>query len=398
VTTNVRLILATVFLVFATQTIVSVLVPLAASQIGLGTSVIGLLVALPLAVGIVTDIPLAKASDVFGRRPALIAGSVIGGLGAIALMTGSGVLSLVVGSLLFGLSFSSTIGPALAFVTEAATPTNHARIQGFNGAIQGLSALVGATAAGAVTANWGVRVAFLSTAALMVGVIVLAWPVWERPKVRPSIALGDTTRTLFRSYVRVVHLLRQEPAMLMAGAGAALYGFQFLIVGNAFVPVFLVRSEGFSSADAGLLLGLRSLVATGLSLTFGLVVARLGMVRLIVLTNALGIVGIGLVPVLSGSLLIVGAFLLQGVGIAFSAATVNLLITSATTESERALGFSAAILPAKVTGVILPIVLGLSALVGGYGALFLVAEVMGALMVATIVVLARHAVSVESPS
>jgi len=392
VNANVRLILLTVFLLTVVQTIVSVLIPLIASQNGFGTVLIGLLVTLPLAVKFATDIPSATISDLAGRRPLLVAGGVIGGLGAIALVAGDSFVFLVAASLLFGLSFSLTIGPAQAYLTEAVIPGEHARIQGFNGGIQGLGALAGAAAAGVMATRWGMDVVFVATGALMATIVVCALTIRERSRAWTRGVPNDPFRALVRSYEHAARLVLAQPRIMMAAVSGLLYTFQSLIVGNAFVPVFLVNSQGFSSADAGLLIGWRSLIGAGLSLTFWFVAARFGMVRSIVVSNAVGIAGIALVPILADSPLLVGAFALQGVGLAFGPATFNMLTTSATTESERALGFSAASLLATAAGIVLPIVLGISASIGGYSALFLVATLLGLLMVSALIVFARRGI------
>lgn len=391
------LLLGVVFLVFAAQTVVSVLVPLAATAVDLDASTIGLLVSIPLAVGILTDLPLAKASDHYGRRPALVAGSTTGVLAAIVLMIGGSVPYLIAGSLLVGVSLSLLIGPSLAFVTELATAENHARVQGFNGAIQGLSALLGALAIGVLVASVGIRAGFVSVVALMLGVAALTWPIRERSRERNGDARNVRPASLLLPYWRAIHMMREEPAMVIAGLVAGLYTVIVLVVGNAFVPVYLVTSEGFSGADAGGFVAVRSVVAALVSLTFGTVVAKTGMIRLIISTNTLGIVGLGLVPLLAQTPLLGGAFIIQGVGIAFGPATANLLVTSATIGAERALGFSATQFTGRVIGVIMPIVLGVTASIAGFGALFLVTQMLGLAMVSAIAILAKEAARRGTP-
>lgn len=394
---NVGLILATVFVLFAVQTMVSVLVPLVASGTGYGTTTIGILVAIPVGVGLATDIPFAKLSDVFGRRPAIIAGAAFGATAAVVFVSGSSLVVLVVGSILLGLALSMAIGPALAFVTEAVHPEQHARIQGFNGAVQGLSALLGAAAVGVLATSAGPALAFLCTAGLWAVAIVLALPIRERPRGGRLALPAHPVGAIVKPYVRVLRLLRHEPRMVMAGTAALLYGLQFLTVGNAFVPVFLVGTGGYSGADAGLLLGARSLVAALASLSFGFTVRRIGMVKSVVVPNAIGIVGLGLVPLLAGSPLLLLAFVLQGIGVAFGPATVNLLITTSTSDSERALGFSAMNVMARTAGVLIPLVLGVAASVGGFTALFTVTEIIGALMIASLILLARRSGRIGKP-
>lgn len=392
------LVLGIVFLVFAAQTVVSVMVPLAATAVEVDASTIGLLVSIPLAVGMVTDLPLARASDHYGRRPALVAGSTAGVVAAIVLMIGESVPYLIAGSLLVGLALSLLIGPSLAFVTELSTPENHPQVQGFNGAIQGLSALLGAVAVGVLVARIGFQAGFVSVVALMLAVAALTWPIRERSRTRDGDARRLRPDSLLLPYLRAIRMMREEPAMVVAALAGGLYTVIVLVVGNAFVPVYLVTMEGFSGADAGGFLAVRSLVAALTSLTFGAVVARTGMIRLIISANTLGIVGLSLVPVLAQTPLLAGAFVMQGVGIAFGPATSNILVTSATSETERALGFSATQFTARVIGVIMPIVLGISASIAGFGALFLVTQLVGLAMLAAIALLARKAARRGNPA
>lgn len=387
---NVSLILGAVFIIFAAQTMVSVLVPFSATRSGLSASIIGLLVSIPLGLGLLVDIPIAKASDLLGRRPAIIAGGIVGTIAAITLALGEDLGHLVAGSVLFGLALSLLVGPALALVTEVSTHENHARVQGFNGAVQGLSALMGAGAVGILLTSAGTSVSFVAVAILIAATIGLAAPIREQARSQARLPSGNPLTAFGSAYRRALAMLFQEPTLMMAAAAASLYGLVFLIVGNAFAPVYLVGA-GHSSADAANLLAVRSTVGAALSLTFGFVVVRTGMVRLILAANALGVIGIGLIPLMAQSDFILVAFALQGIGVAYGPATVNLLVTSATSESERAIGFSATMLAARVTGTLLPIALGVTATVGGYAAFFLVSVVAGLLLVAAIAVLARRA-------
>ncbi len=237
---NVSLILGVVFIIFAAQTMVSVLVPFAATEDGLPASIIGLLVSIPLGLGLIVDIPIAKASDLLGRRPAIVVGALVGTIASITLALGEGLAYLAAGSILFGLALSLLVGPALALVTEVSTHANHARVQGFNGAVQGLSALLGAAAVAVLLTNAGTSVSFVGVAILIAATIGLAAPIRERPRSRALLPTGNHLTALASAYRRALAMLSQEPTLMMAAAAASLYGLVFLIVGNAFAPVFLV--------------------------------------------------------------------------------------------------------------------------------------------------------------
>lgn len=394
--TGIRRTLVTICLVFTAQTMITVLVPVAASQHHLGPQFIGILIAIPLAVGFVIDIPVARLSDTAGRRPVILAGSVIGCVGALELTSPVSVWGLVAGSLLCGVALSLLIGPLLALFTEVADPANHAAVQGYNGSAQALSALVGAAVAGAAAAQWGVRYAFGVVAASLAVCLVVVRS--SREQSRPTGGAGVGYGSVFGAFRRAAFLLLGERRLRIAAGASVLYGLQFNTVGNAFVPVFLIKA-GFSGTFAGGLLAVRSLVAAALGLCCGALLGRFGMPRMILIPNLIGIVGVAVVPLVAHSVLLVMAFVLQGVGVAFGAATVNLLVTAATSPSERAVGFSATNMVGRTSGVVLPILLGLLAALAGYPSVFIGGALVGVaiLFVVTAMIRVSELDEVASP-
>ncbi|MEA2633950.1 MAG: hypothetical protein QOH92_717, partial [Chloroflexota bacterium] len=82
-TRNLYFIFTAIFLLFATQTIVSVLVPITASDMALGGTFIGLLVALPSAVALLTEVPAAAFSDSVGRKLPMLVGAALAVLASV---------------------------------------------------------------------------------------------------------------------------------------------------------------------------------------------------------------------------------------------------------------------------------------------------------------------------
>ena len=373
---NLRRLLLVVFLLFLSQSLAAVLIPLEATAIGLGASAVGLLVALPQVIGLVIDIPFAAWSDIVGRRLPVIVGSAAGALAGLMFAAGDSLLVLGIAAFVLGISMSLSTGPSLAFVTEAAPPNDHARIQGFNGAIQGLSTLTGATGAGILVTAIGPRHSFWTLVAVLAAASWIA--VALREEARPHIGSPLRLNTLAGRYRRVLELVRNEPAIRMAGSVSLLYQYQLMTLQNSFVPLYLVSDRHYSGAVVGLLLAARSLVGVMLSALFGGLFRRYGLVRLIVLSNVLGLGGVLLVVTVADPLALMIAFALQGAGIAFGPATSNLLITSATSEDERGIGFSTVGLTARLGGIAFPVLLGVSAEAGGFNLMFVVAAVVGA--------------------
>ena len=173
---NLYLVFAGIFALFATQTMALIAIPLAAASIGVPGYLIGVLVAIPAALGLCSDVVVAVASDRIGRKPLILAGAALGALAGLELAFSNDLAGLAVGSIVLGLSLSLSVGPALAYVTEASTPHAAARVQGYNGAVQGLSALAGALAIGFAVDRFGSE-----RSAALIG--------WLR--VFPSIRGGD---------------------------------------------------------------------------------------------------------------------------------------------------------------------------------------------------------------
>lgn len=378
-TFNVRQILLVVFLLFISLTVGAVLMPLAATTIGLGTATIGLLVALPQATGLIVDIPLAGWSDAVGRRVPIIVGCGAGILAGAIFASSDSFVHLAIAALVLGLVMSLSTGPALAFVTEVVAPEAHARVQGYNGAIQGLSALTGAAAVGVLVPAFGPRLSFWSIPIVLAGVAVITSRM--REEQRPISRHPLSVRAMLSRYRRVLQLIAGKPAIRMAGTVSALYQLQMVTLGNSFVPIYLISVNGMTATAVAGLLTVRSFVSVVLSVGFGRTFARHGIVRPIVVGNILGLASVMLVPLTADPLALVALFAGQGAGVAFGPATANLLVTSATGEGERAIGFSANSLIGKVGGLSLPLLLGASAALGGFVLLFEVAAAIGAALI-----------------
>jgi MFS family permease len=301
---------------------------------------------------------------------------------------GSSALALAVGALVFGASLSLTTGPALALVTELVPADAHARVQGYNGAIQGMSALGGALIAGFLATALGPSPSFWALVAVMAIVAMIVLFIRERPRAPRFRPPG--LRQLAQNYGRVLNLFRTEPAIRMASTVSLSYQLQMLTLENAFLPIFLVTVRGYSATTIGLMLAVRSLVGVLLSSMFGRLFVRFGLVRPVIVGSAIGLAGAIAVPLVDQPAMLVILFALQGAGVAFGPATANLLITSATSESERATGFSANGLVGRIAGLTLPLAFGIAIQFGGFALLFALATIVGSLAIVAMAYIAKN--------
>jgi MFS family permease len=129
---------------FVVQTVVSVLVPIAAASMTERGLLVGLVIAIPSALNLVLDATIAAASDTVGRRGLVLLGSGVAVIACLALARADSLQVLAVAALVFGISVSLTVGPALAYLSEASALHLQPRLQGYNAGVQSLSRLIGA--------------------------------------------------------------------------------------------------------------------------------------------------------------------------------------------------------------------------------------------------------------
>ena len=351
-TRSVRLVLVAIFATFSVQVLVLILAPLRAVDLGLGISTAAAIVAAWGLFGLIADIPASALSDVRGRRPAIAAGGIAMLLAAVVLALASDLSEMLAGMLLFGLGQALSFGPLLAFLTEVSESDAHARVQGVNGALQGIGSIVGALLAG-VFAVLDPSLAFIPVVALSIVVVVAILPVQEH--AARTIA-ASTVRRVLGSYGRALRMVRERPAVSFGSLLSVLYSITFLVVAASILPLVLVEIEGYGPALAGAVIALRNLASALLSMTFAAVTSRFGVARTVVRLSWLAALGTALLGVATASpLLIWIPLLIQAVGLAYGVAASNVLVTRQTTVDERAVGMSATTVASRLTVLIVPL-------------------------------------------
>lgn len=380
---DVYLVLGWFLCFFATQTLFFALIPLSAAALGLPGLLIGVLVAIPSGVGVVTDVLVGVTSDTIGRRAPMGVGAFLGVLSAVLMTLAGSFASLAIGVLGFGLAMSLSLGPALARLTEASLPEEQARVQGYNGAVQGLGALTGAVVIGLVVDRLGPQGTFPIGAILMAIMLMLSVSIRE-PAGRRSKRL--TRVRLAGGYLAALRMLATRSVLRLATLVSLVYGLVILIAGNAFLPFYVIRGLGESVALAGALLAVRNVLAMVTSPFFGVVMGRFGLLTPMLASNAVACLAVLAVSFTTDPGLLFGLVALQGLGTGFTAATANTLITSATVPEERALGFAANSLVARAGGLILPLLCGAVLEAWGIRAVFVAAGSAGCLCVLVLAV------------
>lgn len=375
---NLYLVFAAIFCLFATQTVVFVLIPLAAAEMDLPGFAIGVLVAVLAGLGLASDVPVAVTSDRLGRKPLILAGAGLGVLAGILIAGANDFPTLFAGAVALGLSLSFAVGPALAYVTEACRPEHAAKVQGYNGAVQGLSALAGAFAIGFAIDHLGTRRSSLLISVLMASACAAVLLLDETVvRTRPP-----SPRELVGSYGQAMRLLVTRPPLQLSALVSLIFNSVVFVVGNSFLPIYIVRDLGQSAVLAGTLLAARNVAMTVASPLFGIAVARFGLIGTMLGTNSvavLGMIGVALAP--DPQFLFV-PLALAGFGTGFAPATANTLVTSATGRHERALGFATNGLVGRAGSLMSPLIFGTLLEISGSLAAFSAAGILGVVYLA----------------
>jgi MFS family permease len=168
-----------------------------------------------------------------------------------------------------------------------------------------------------------------------------------------------------------------RPPLQLSALVSLIFNSVVFVVGNSFLPIYIVRDLGQSAVLAGTLLAARNVAMTVASPLFGLAVARFGLIATMLGSNSvavLGMVGVALVP--DPQFLYI-PLALAGFGTGFAAATANTLVTDATARHERALGFATNSLVARGGSIVSPLVFGAILEISGSAAVFSAAGLLG---------------------
>lgn len=220
---NLRLIYGLAFF-HSFMVIVPVIVPFFVSK-GLSLADIFYLQAVFATSIVLLEAPSGYFADIFGRRNALVCGSVLHGLAYLYLNFASDLGSLIVFEIMAGMAASLLSGADLALLydsqkaLEAEAPTEHskgiAQLGFIRSSAEGIGALVGG-----VLALWSFEVMVLVQSvaawACLVMAILVVEPPYKDTSGKPRIQIGAILRHLFRSDPILRHVVLAIPLYSLA--------------------------------------------------------------------------------------------------------------------------------------------------------------------------------------
>jgi MFS family permease len=326
----------TAFVDMVGLTMIIPLLPFYATELGASATVVGVLVS-AFSVAQLAVAPIwGRASDRYGRRPAILAGLLLTAVAYVIFAYAGSVLVLLLSRLVQGLG-GGTIGVVQAYVADASAPEERTKSLGWLSAVTSLGAVAGPAFGSAMIAIGGRTAPGIAAAALALLVAIFAaryLAETREPATAGSHASPSTTHPR-QAIARVLSHWHEPASRLIwiytVGIGAFYGTIQV-------VPLLLMNRLGVTEHTVGyfvMYLGGMGVVVR--SLLLGRAVGRLGEARL----SRVGIVLLAAGLVCTGfawhpGLLFLG-FTLMPLGTAFLFPCVTGLLSRVVPGNERGL-------------------------------------------------------------
>ncbi len=241
--------------------------------------------------------------DHAGRKAALTLTILVMALGTLVIAVApsyaaigfAAPLLLIGGRMLQGFSAGGEIGSAAAYLVEHAPDGQKARFTAWLQASMGMSNLLGALVAFAITASvstaevvrWGWRVPFLIGLSIAPVGLYLRRTLAETPDFRAQASRLQRKRAV----LPLVSVFRDHATALFMGFGISILWAVAVYVLMIFLPVFVQRAFGFSASQAFGASLVENIVFVCGCFAFGALADRVGAARVMTLGAAALLVG-----------------------------------------------------------------------------------------------------------
>ena len=159
-------------LVMSGQGVISPVLPLFARSFGASAASVGLTLSAFAVARLLLNVPLGMASDRYGRRPLLIAGPLVTGIGMIGSGFAGGIPDLLLWRLIAGAGSAMYMTGAQVYLVDISTEHNRARILGATQGALLVGVSIGPGLGGVLAEAFGFRLPFIAVggAALLTSV------------------------------------------------------------------------------------------------------------------------------------------------------------------------------------------------------------------------------------
>ena len=335
------------------------LLPFYATEFGASATTVGLLVSAFSFAQLVVAPAWGRASDRYGRRPAILAGLIVTAAAYLIFGFASTVLVLLASRLIQGMG-AGTIGVVQAYVADASPPERRTHSLGWLSAVTSLGAVIGPAFGSAMISVGGRTAPGIGAAALSLLVAAFAWRYLRESREPLTTAEREAFRPTMTGRAAIAHvaLHPREPASRLIWLYAIGIGAFYGTIQIA--PLLLSERLAVTEENVGYFVmylgGMGVIVRT---LVLGRMVDRLGEARL----SALGIVllaaGLAATGLAHGWPVLLLGFTLMPLGTAFLFPCVTSLLSRVVPAGDRGLYMGVQHTWGGISRVVFPVAAGL---------------------------------------
>lgn len=365
------------------------LLPLLAQELGAAAPMVGFVVGASTLTGILLKLPAGAWSDVIGRRPLLLLGTIVFAAMPFTYLGVASLGALVAVRFVHG-GATAIFGPvASASLSDVAPPARRATWLSTYSAVQGAGQAVGPVIAGYLIAAGQYDLAFVA-AGLIAGVTPFIAGRW--PATAPSVVKTQGGG----HFLRAILVVCRRPLVLLTSLTQAA---QFILNGtlNAFLPLFARDVIGLSPAQLGWLFALQTVTTLATRPVMGMVSDRTGRRSVIVAGLSLCSGAVWLVSFATGVLGLVAVVSMYAIGVAVTTAATSAFITDLSRRERYGTAHGVFGSIYDVGDALGPILAGLLVATVGYARMFQVMALVGFTMAVVFSLASRGSAVTELP-
>lgn len=297
------------------------LLPLLARELGATPAMVGLVMGASTVTGVLVKLPAGAWSDVVGRRPMLLLGTIVFATMPFAYLGVASLGALVALRFVHGAA-TAIFGPvASASLSDVAPAARRGAWLGTYSTFQGAGQALGPVIAGYLIAGGRYDLAFVIAGLFAIATPFLAagWPAAPVPQTSAGPSrLGHFSRG-------IADVCRQPPILMTSLAQAA----QFVLNGmlNAFLPLFARDVLGLTLSQLGWLFAMQTATTLATRPVIGMLSDRIGRRGVIVAGLMVCGAAVILVSMAAGLPGLVAAIFTYAVGVAVTTAATSAYIT-----------------------------------------------------------------------
>ncbi|HET6831255.1 MAG TPA: MFS transporter [Solirubrobacterales bacterium] len=283
--------IASIALETALLGMVAPLLPEIERRTGAGDEALGLALAAYALPILLISIPVGRLADRIGRRPLLLGGLLLTGVGSILIAVSGALPPLLLGRAVQGVGSTLSWVAALALVSDLARPGRKGEALGFAFAANSLGAVGGPALGGIVGGTVSFEAPFFLVAGIAIATFVAAFTVL--PRAAQPVAVAGAERA------GAIRLLLRPAAVVPAMASAT--GATVLGLIDFVVPLDFDRRLGTTATVIGVIFAAVALIDAAAAPPAGKAGDRVGR-RPVALAGALVMASSGLLLTIAGGL------------------------------------------------------------------------------------------------